>query len=90
MGEAAKHVGERLRWTRIALGYGTQVDFCKQIGVNKGDYSKFEAGERQVTLRVAMKIKDRWGVPLDWLFCGDKAQLSAELHEKIIQIRRAA
>ena len=90
MMQRAKVVGDRLRRTRLALGFSQQVDFCSQIDVDKGSYSHFESGKRPLTLRVAVKIKERWGVPLDWLYCGDKAQLSTDLYGKIIQIREAA
>jgi len=90
MGKQAKLVGDRLRATRLALGYAQQVDFCSQIGVDKGSYSNFEAGKRPLTLRIAIKIKERWEIPLDWLYCGDKGRLPAELYEKIIRVRRAA
>lgn len=90
MGINARAIGERLRRTRLALGFESKVEFCNQIDVDKGSLTHWEKGERPLTLRAAIKIKDRWGIPLDWLFCGDKAQLSAELYDKILRIRHAA
>lgn len=89
MGEWAEIVGERLRWTREALGFD-KVGFAKEIGADKGSITHWEKGDRPLTLLGALKIRDRFGIPLDWLFCGDKSQLRGELYEKIQRIRRAA
>lgn len=86
----AKIAGDRLRRTRLALGYTKKVEFSKKIEVDKGDYTKFEAGDRALPLSVGIKIKERFGVSLDWLFCADHTHLSTALYDKIIQIRQAA
>jgi len=92
MGRETNTVAERLRRTRLALGYGRgkKTAFANRIGVDKGDYTKFEQGERALPLSAGIRIKEEFGISLDWLFCGDKAHLSTDLYDKIIQIRQAA
>lgn len=89
MGEWAEAVGKRLGWTREALGFD-KAQFAREIDVDKGSVTHWEKGDRPLTLLGAIKIRERFGIPLDWLFCGDKSLLRGELYEKIQRIRRAA
>lgn len=90
MATKPKIIGMRLRRTRIALGYAQQVDFAREIGLDRSSYHPFESGKRRITIEISVKIKERWNIPLDWIYCGDPAQLPAGLYEKIGQIRAAA
>lgn len=82
MADTVKVIGNRLVKTREALGF-QQSEFCKEIRVAKNTYNPFEKGHRQITLIVATKIKERFGISLDWIYCGDPATLPAGLFRKI-------
>lgn len=90
MATEAKAIGSRLYRTRLALGYKHPIDFARHLGVDKGDYSKFEAGKKPLTLRVARIIKKRFGVSLDWIMDGDIHTLRRDLAEQIINLREVA
>jgi len=45
-----------------------QAEFCRQIGVQKNAYNPFERGYRLITVATALKIKQRFGVSLDWIY----------------------
>lgn len=78
----ADPIARRLVRTREALGL-SQIAFCGQIGVEKNVYNPFEKGHRRITLDVALKIRARFGVSLDWIYCGDVAHLPVELYQKL-------
>jgi len=82
MADSVKVIARRLVRTREALGL-SQAVFCTQIGVERNVYNPFEKGHRRITLDVALKIRGRFGVSLDWVYCGDISHLSVELYQKL-------
>ena len=76
-------MADRLRATRLALGYQKAADFCKAIHVSPSVYSPLEKGKRAIPLSVAMNIKREFGVPLDWTLAGDRAFIPPELRKKL-------
>lgn len=83
MADSLKDISRRLELTRIALGFESQVDFCKEIRVQKNIYNPFEKGKRRVSLAVAMKIRRRFGISLDWIYCGDPSTLPVQVFRKL-------
>ncbi len=88
MREAFPGMAKRLKDTRLALGFHKQVDFCREIGTEKNVYNPFEKGSRPISLDVALKIRKRFAISLDWTYCGDPAALSPEVARALV--RRAA
>ena len=79
-----KIIGRRLKSLREALGFRTQVDFAKKIGVEKNTYNPWEKGTRPLTFEAACVIRQKWKVPTDYLFWGDmEDQLPAGLLKKL-------
>lgn len=82
MADTVKVIARRLVTTRKAIGLG-QSEFCEQIGVEKNVYNPFEKGHRRITVDVALKIRARFGVSLDWIYCGDTSHLPVQLYNKL-------
>jgi len=78
-----KNAGWRLLRTREALEL-SQAEFCRQIGVERNLYNPFEKGRRRITIDVAMKIRDRYGITLDWIYAGDPHALPSGLYHKLV------
>ena len=78
-----KTIGRRLLRTRQALKL-SQAEFCRQIGVERNLYNPFEKGRRRITIDVAMKIRDRYGVTLDWIYAGDPHALPSGLYHQLV------
>ena len=80
-------IGPRLRELRLALGIKTQSAFALAIGVEKNTYNPMEKGEnpeRPLTFDVACKIRQRFGIPIDYLFYGAiRSELPASVLMKI-------
>lgn len=83
MAETVKDIAKRLVQTREALGFPNQVDFCAAIDVAKNVYNPFEKGRRRISVDIALKIRRKFSIPLDWIYCGDSSQLPAKLDRKI-------
>lgn len=83
MAESIKDIGKRLVATREALGFMSQIDFCKEIGVEKNIYNPFEKGRRRITIDVAIKVRRRFKIPLDWVYCADASHLPGTLYAKL-------
>lgn len=90
MPDSISAVAIRIAQTRKALGYRSQADFCREIGVDRNIYNPFEKAKRRMTIDVALKIRARFGISLDWIYCGDPAQLPAGLFQKLTSGRRSA
>lgn len=78
-----KAIANRLFLTRKALGYEEQAEFCRQIGVDKTVYNPFETGRRRISLDVALAIRRRFAIPLDWIYCGELSRLPGEVYAKL-------
>lgn len=77
-----KDIGNRLVSLREALGIKA-VDLCKEIGCKQNRWSQYESGERQITLAIANRLTDEYGVTLDWIYRGDRTALPQHLHAKL-------
>lgn len=87
-----KKIAARLVATRKALGFDSpreQLAFCKQIRVGKTTYNPFEKGGRRITVDVAIKIRKRFTIPLDWIYCGDPALLPSHVYLKYLKLKRS-
>ena len=73
----------RAKRTRLALGFVTQKAFCEASGVRYDLYTACERGQRRLSLDVALKIRDKLGIPLDWIYCGDDSRLAAALRAEL-------
>jgi len=65
------------------LGFKTQTAFAEEIGIHPYLYNPFERGKWRISLRVALKMRDKLGIPLDWTYCGDDSRLPAALYKKL-------
>lgn len=61
-----KTVGYRIMELREKYNID-KTEFAKRIGVDKSTITRYEDGDRQPTLDVLLKIKQVFGVSLDWL-----------------------
>lgn len=82
MSDGLKNLARRLVQTREALEL-TQVELCRQIGVPKNIYNPFEKGRRRITIDIAIKIRRRFKIGLNWIYCGDLTDLPHDLSLKL-------
>lgn len=82
MRESAKTIGDRLAATRIAIGVKA-ADLCKRIKCKPNRWSQYESGERKITLTIADRLCDEYGLTLDWIYRANPAMLPHDLRVKI-------
>jgi transcriptional regulator with XRE-family HTH domain len=75
----AKTIGRRLHRMRVALGYENLSVFARALNCAPNRYNQYENGVRPLTLAVAIRICDKFGVTLDWLYRGDSSGLPKRL-----------
>lgn len=71
-------IARRLVALRTALGHN-QSAFAALVGVSQPAMNNYEKGLRRPELDVAVKILQRTGVTLDWLYLGSRSGLPAHL-----------
>lgn len=75
-------VGRRLIAFRETRGMN-QVQFADELSIAKNTLNGYETGERPLPAEKAKRIRERFGVSLDWLLYGDIGQPGYEIAVKL-------
>jgi transcriptional regulator with XRE-family HTH domain len=75
-------VGRRLIAFRESRGMN-QVQFALELNIAKNTLNGYETGERPLPAEKAKRIRERFGVSLDWLLYGDIGQPGYEIAVKL-------
>ncbi len=90
MGRSVKDIAKRLEETRGALEK-TAAELCREAGIKPNAWSQWTSDNpdkvRKITLAGAYKLKDTYGVTLEWIYDGDLSTLPGRL---ITKIKKAA
>ena len=89
-------VGERLRWAR-EIAADNQTQAAKLLRCDQSTWSLYERGERLLSLQVALRACQAWGLTLDYLYRGhldsrvaqDMAVRLAAAHPELVELPRA-
>jgi DNA-binding XRE family transcriptional regulator len=76
-------IGARLVLTRKALDY-TQATMAGLMGVDGQTLAAYEAGRRRIPIKQALKLCP-YGIPLDWIYQGQRANLHPHIRDKILE-----
>jgi transcriptional regulator with XRE-family HTH domain len=82
MAESNKSLANRLKLTREALDL-KPAEVCKVLKVGANAWSQYESGERRITIRVAIKFSEAYGLTLDWIYRADPSRLPHEIRLKL-------
>lgn len=63
-------IGQRLRWHREHVVQMNQRDYAAAIDVKRATYTCWETGTQRLSLNGALVLREKYGLPLDWLFLG--------------------
>lgn len=87
---SSEEVAKRLVLLRRALGQ-TQAFLAGLLDCAPQAWANYEAGDRRISVDMALKLCGVTGVSLDWVYRGNMSMLPAELAEKIqIEMRLEA
>lgn len=73
-------VAERVRWHRAHLGV-TQEEYADAIGAGRTQVKNWENGSSRPAVEYALKMKERYGLTLDWLYAGEDRDLPSRVFE---------
>jgi transcriptional regulator with XRE-family HTH domain len=79
-------VAFRLRRLREALGFETTREFAAYLGIHEQTWYHVERGRRVPTVHDAIRVADRTGASLDWIYRGLEYSLPVHLAEKLRQV----
>lgn len=77
-------IAERLVATQQALGI-SPAELSRRTGIPPNQWTQFTDPKykRRITLAAAYKLKDAFGVTLEWVFDGDRAKLPYDIASKL-------
>jgi transcriptional regulator with XRE-family HTH domain len=90
MARSLAEIAKRLELTQEALDLPA-AELCRQTDISPNAWSQFTNPEskRRITLNEAYKLRDAFGVTLDWIYDGDPSGLPQRLYKKL-RIHKAA
>ena len=81
-------IGARLRLLRLALGYEQARPFCQRLEISDQAWNNYESGRRRISLDEVMKVVQKTGVSLDWVYRGLESTLPKHVADKIQDFAR--
>ena len=78
--EIARRLGRLRNVLRMS-----QAEFCREIGVAPNRWNQYERGQRQITIDVAARIRQRFGVTTDWIYFGDESGLPRRISDQFLE-----
>lgn len=79
-----KAIGKRLEAVRLANGFEVQADFADAIGVGRTVYNAWETGAQRPGLTSVLRLVDRFGLTLDFIYRGNLASLHEDVRKSIV------
>jgi hypothetical protein len=91
MGRSIASVAARLVATQRALEL-SPAELCRLSGIPQNAWTHFTDPKygRKITITHAFKLKDTWGIPIEWVYDGDARWLPAELRDKLRKMKAVA
>lgn len=75
-------VGRRLQALRLALDLKSK-EMCAEVNVEANTWSQWENGKRMAALDAMMRVYDRFGADLNYIYMGSMASMPHELAAKV-------
>ncbi|RCL01031.1 MAG: putative transcriptional regulator [Candidatus Tokpelaia sp. JSC189] len=66
-----------------ALGVFTQAEFARSIGISPTTWGNYEKNGMRPQIDEALKLVERFGLTLDWIYLGDRRYLPLEIAERL-------
>jgi hypothetical protein len=78
--------GLRLEELQGALGKSGGA-MAAELEINRQNWSRYKLGIRELPIWVAVELKNRYGVGLDWLYVGDLDANKSHFNEKLAALK---
>lgn len=91
MGRAHQDVANRLLLLQRALGLKA-ADICRKTKIGTNAWSQYTDpnGKRRITLTAAYRLKDAYGVTLEWIYDDDETRLPQDIAIALRKVGKAA
>lgn len=63
----------------------SQADICRRLDVAPNRWNQYESGDRRITIEIAGRLRDKFGVTADWIYFGDESGLPQRLIDKFLE-----
>lgn len=73
----------RIKWHRNLLGM-TQAEYAEKAGLKRAQLNNWEGGDFQVGLAGARKLRNTYGLSLDFIYEGDSEALDMTLRKALL------
>jgi transcriptional regulator with XRE-family HTH domain len=77
-------IAKRLRATREALGI-KQAEFAERANIPNNTYNQYEQAKGRPSLDFAFKLRDTYGLTLDWIYDGDPSGLPHRIAKNLLE-----
>ncbi len=77
-----KDVGKRLKYLREFVLEMSQAEFSDKLGIKRNSLSNYERGIREMNYELLMKLKNIFGVNINWLLTGEGKMFIQEKDKK--------
>ncbi len=78
-------IARRLIASRVHFGLN-QISFSKKAEIPDNTYNQYERGKSRPSLDYAFRLKDTYGLTLEWIYEGDPSNLNYNLAQAILRI----
>lgn len=78
-----RRIGLRLEAIRLATGYRTKTKFAETIGLSPQGYNSYASGSERIGVDAAIRVSNRFGASLDYIYRGLHVGLVGDLFVKI-------
>lgn len=84
MTRTLKDIARRLRFLEEALELAPSA-LADEAKIPRNQWSQFKnpAKKRRITIEAAYKLKDRFGIPLEFIYDDDRTRLPADIRDKL-------
>jgi transcriptional regulator with XRE-family HTH domain len=64
-------IAARLKALRRAMGFDQASKWCAFVEIPENSWAHFEHGRRPITVEAAVRVADKCGTSLDWIYRGN-------------------
>lgn len=83
-----KDIARRLKAAREVLGYERAAPFYAEAGISGTAYQNWEAGGTPISLPNAIRVRERYGLSLDWIYLGIDTALPKNISKALSSMPR--
>ena len=77
-------IATRLIATRKTIGL-KQAEYAERAGIPDNTYNQYEQAKGRPSLDFAFKLRDTYGLTLDWIYDGDPSGLPYRITKNLFQ-----